>query len=108
MEFAKIMSGCTIGNFNTINNSVLIGHRVKIMNYVWISPMSNILGEVIIEDEVFIGGSVTILPRIKIGKGSTIGDGAVVINDVKPNTFVAGVPAKVKKIKKKRIILKEI
>jgi sugar O-acyltransferase (sialic acid O-acetyltransferase NeuD family) len=108
MEYARIMSGCEIGNFNTIHNSALIGHKVKIMNYVWISPMSNILGEVIIEDEVFIGGSVTILPRIKIGKGSIIGEGAVVTKDVQPNTFVAGVPAIVKKIKKKRIILKEI
>ena len=108
MEFTKIMSGCEIGNFNTIHNSAIIGHKVKIKNYVYISPMANILGEVIIEDEVFIGGSATILPRIKIGKGSTIGDGAVVTKDVKPNTFVAGVPAKRKKINTRRNILKEI
>jgi len=107
MEFAKIMSGCEIGNFNTIHNSAIIGHQVKINNYVWISPMSNILGKVIIEDEVFIGGSATILPRIKIGKGSIIADGAVVIKDVKPNTFVAGNPAKIKKLKKKIHILNE-
>ena len=107
MEFTKIMSGCEIGNFNTIHNSAIIGHQVKINNYVWVSPMSNILGKVIIEDEVFIGGSATILPRVKIGKGSIIGDGAVVDKDVKPNTFVAGIPAKIKKLKMKKYILKE-
>lgn len=108
LEFTKIMSGCKIGNFNTINNSSSIGHKVKMANYVWISPMANILGEVILEDEVFVGGSATILPRVKIGKGATIGDGAVVTKDVKPNTFVAGVPAEVKKIKSRRKIFKEI
>jgi acetyltransferase EpsM len=108
LEFAKIMSGSEIGNFNTIHNSAIIGHESKISNYVWISPMANILGKVIIEDEVFIGGSATILPRVRVGKGSTIGDGAVVTKDVKPNTFVAGIPAKIKKIKKKRYVLKEI
>jgi acetyltransferase EpsM len=108
LEFVKIMSGCEIGNFNTIHNTAIIGHKVKIKNYVYISPMANILGEVVIDDEVFIGGSATILPRIKIGKGSTIGDGAVVTKDVKPNTFVAGIPAKIKKIKKIRYVLKEI
>lgn len=108
MEFVKIMSGSEIGNFNTIHNSALIGHQVKINNYVWVSPMANILGKVIIEDEVFVGGSATILPRIKIGKGSIIGDGAVVTKDVKPNTFVAGFPAKLKKIKTKRYVIREI
>ena len=108
MEFSKIMSGTEIGNFNTIHNSASIGHQIKIKNYVWISPMVNILGKVIIEDEVFIGGSATIMPRVKIGRGAIVGDGSVVTKDVKPNTFVCGVPAKIKKLKKKKYLLKEI
>ena len=54
------------------------------------------------KDEVFIWGSATILPRIKMGKGSTIGDGAVVTKDVKPNTFVAGIPAEKKNKNQKK------
>ena len=50
--------------------------------------------EVIIEDDVWIGARVIILPGVKIGKGSIIGAGAVVTKDVEPYSVVAGVPAK--------------
>ena len=46
-------------------------------------------------DNVFIGCNSTILPGIKIGPNSVIGAGSVVTKDVKPNTVVAGNPAKV-------------
>jgi maltose O-acetyltransferase len=49
---------------------------------------------VIIEDDVWIGYRATILPGVKIGKGSVIGAGAVVTKDVSPYSVVGGVPAK--------------
>lgn len=49
---------------------------------------------VIIEDDVWIGASVTILPGVKIGRGSIVGAGSVVVKNVDPFTIVAGVPAK--------------
>jgi maltose O-acetyltransferase len=51
--------------------------------------------KVIIEDDVWIGASVTILPGVKIGKGAILGAGAVVTKNVEPYTIVAGMPAKV-------------
>lgn len=47
-----------------------------------------------IEEDVWIGGHVTILPGVTIGKGSTVGAGSVVTKDVAPYTVVAGNPAK--------------
>ncbi len=49
---------------------------------------------VTIEDDVWIGSRVIILPGIKIGKGSIIGAGAVVTKDVPEYSIVGGVPAK--------------
>lgn len=57
---------------------------------------------IIIEDNVWIGGRVTILPGVKIGKGSVIGAGSVVTKDTPPFTVSVGVPAKV--IKKREIL----
>ena len=48
-----------------------------------------------IEDDADIGTGAIILPGVRIGRGAQIGAGAVVTSDVKPYSVVAGVPAKV-------------
>lgn len=50
---------------------------------------------VTIDDDVWIGGRVIILPGVSIGTGSVIGAGSVVTKDVQPYTIVAGNPAKI-------------
>jgi acetyltransferase-like isoleucine patch superfamily enzyme len=50
---------------------------------------------VIIEDDVWIGYNATILKGVRIGAGSIIAAGALVIEDVPPNSEVAGNPAKI-------------
>lgn len=47
-----------------------------------------------IEDHVFIGSRVTVLPGVTIGRGAVIGAGAVVTKDVAEWTIAYGVPAK--------------
>jgi len=48
-----------------------------------------------IEDDVWIGGRVTILRNVTIGKGSIVAAGSIVTKDVKPYSIVAGNPAKI-------------
>lgn len=50
--------------------------------------------KVVIEDDAWIGASVTILPGVKIGKGAIVGAGAVVTKNVEPYTVAVGIPAK--------------
>ena len=50
--------------------------------------------EIIVEDEVWLGANVTILPGVTIGKCSVIGVGALVIDNVEPYSIYAGVPAR--------------
>ena len=47
-----------------------------------------------IEAGADIGTSSVILPGVTVGEGAIVGAGAVVTNDVKPYTIVAGVPAR--------------
>lgn len=49
----------------------------------------------VIEDDVWIGANVTILPGKRIGMGSIVAAGAVVTRDVPPFTVVGGNPARV-------------
>ena len=48
-----------------------------------------------IENDVWIGGNVVILPGITIGKGSVIGAGSVVTKDIPPFSVAVGSPARV-------------
>jgi acetyltransferase-like isoleucine patch superfamily enzyme len=52
-------------------------------------------GQVVIEDNVFIGEYVNILKNVTIGCGAIVAAGAVVTRDVPPRTIVAGNPARV-------------
>lgn len=49
---------------------------------------------IIVEDEVWIGANVTLLPGVKVGKCSVIGAGSVVTADVEPYSVYAGIPAR--------------
>jgi len=55
--------------------------------------------DVIIEKDVWIGCSVTILSGVTVGRGSVIAAGAVVTKDVPPYSICGGVPAKFIKFK---------
>ncbi len=50
-----------------------------------------------IGDNVWIGGSVTILPGVTIGSNVTVGAGSVVVNDIPDNCVAVGNPARVVK-----------
>lgn len=52
-------------------------------------------GDIIIEDDVWIGYRSTILSGVHIGQGAIIAAGAVVVKDVPAYAIVGGVPAKV-------------
>lgn len=49
---------------------------------------------VTIEDKVWIGESVSILPGVTIGKGAIIGANSVVSKDIPPYVIAVGIPAK--------------
>ena len=52
-------------------------------------------GNIVIDDDVWIGYGATILSGVHIGQGAVIAAGAVVTKDVPPYAIVGGVPAKV-------------
>ena len=48
----------------------------------------------VIEDDVWIGRNVVVMPGVRIGKGSIVGSGAVVTKNVEPFSIMGGVPAR--------------
>ena len=59
----------------------------------------DLLKEINIGNDVWIGLNVTLLDGVNIGNGSIIAAGAVVTKDVLPYSIVGGVPAKLIKMR---------
>jgi virginiamycin A acetyltransferase len=56
-------------------------------------------GDIIIENDVWIGAKSTIMSGVKISNGAVVGGGSVVTKDVPPYAIVAGNPAKIVKMR---------
>ncbi|HQY51098.1 MAG TPA: acyltransferase [Ignavibacteria bacterium] len=86
----------------TLGNRIMIGANTVIMDTNSHNvPYKNRLKRwdkirrkaVVIEDDVWIGANCFIMKGVRIGKGSIIGAGSVVNNEVKPFSIYAGNPA---------------
>lgn len=86
-----------------IGDDVLIGHNACLLTLNHDSDPKARADmhpkPVYIEDKVWLGSNVTVLPGVRIGEGAIVAAGAVVTRDVEAGTVVGGVPAKlIKKI----------
>jgi acetyltransferase-like isoleucine patch superfamily enzyme len=52
---------------------------------------------VVIEDAVWLGANTIVLPGVRIGRGSVVAAGSVVVHDVPPMVVVSGNPARIVK-----------
>ena len=100
---ARIHGACTIGKYVMMGTDVVIFSHNHAFDRTDVPMMQQGFQEerpVVIEDDVWIGDRVIILPGVHVGEGSILAAGAVVTKDVPPYSIVAGVPAKVIKMRK--------
>lgn len=93
---------CTILDCNEvrIGSHVMIGPNVQIYtpaHLLQAEPRNQgleVAKAIVIDDNVWIGGSAILLPGVRVGLNAVVGAGAVVTRDVPANTVVAGNPAR--------------
>ena len=66
----------------------------EINTYPYVRDHLTKAADIVVEDEVWIGADVTILPGVHIGRCAVIGAGSVVTGDVEASHIYAGVPAR--------------
>lgn len=95
-----IYPGCSInyesviGDFVLINMNCALGHHANIGNYSSLAPGVNFGGHTTVGEAVDIGIGVSTIQNISIGSNSIIGGQSMLIEDVLPNSKIAGIPAK--------------
>jgi acetyltransferase-like isoleucine patch superfamily enzyme len=105
----RVGTGANIANRVTISldAEARLGKNVSIGPYVRIYTGTHAIGPgsnrrswevlphpVVIEDGAWIGLGATILPGVTIGHGSVVAAGAVVDQDVPPDSYMVGNPAR--------------
>lgn len=109
---AVLEVGNRVGNGTRIHSQCFLEH-VTLGSGVFLAPqvvftddphpmcpryLDCVLGAVV-EDDVSIGANVTVLPGVRVGRGSLVGAGSVLTRDVAPDSVVAGNPARpIKKV----------
>jgi acetyltransferase-like isoleucine patch superfamily enzyme len=101
----RISSAVNIGSepyLTEIGDHCEITTEVALINHdggVWVfrekHPQWDLMGKIIIEDNVYIGYGAMILPNVRIGRNSVIGARSVVTKDIPSGSVAVGVPAKV-------------
>ena len=100
---------CRISGKVVIGNNVMMGPNVSMftrnhafgrldipMNQQGVSDEK----EIVIEDDVWIGGGVIVLAGVHVGTGAILGAGAVVTKNVPDYAIVGGNPAKIIRYRK--------
>lgn len=100
--FTTLTANAKIGKFFHANIYSYIAHDCIIGDYVTFGPNVHCNGNIIIEDNVYVGTGVimrqgTPNKPLIIGKGATLGMGAVVTKSVLPYEVVVGNPARLLK-----------
>ncbi|MGC2062959.1 MAG: hypothetical protein WA610_08265 [Thermodesulfovibrionales bacterium] len=65
-------------------------------------------GDIVVEDEVWLGFGVIVLDGVRIGKGAVIGAGSVVTRDIPEGAVAVGNPARVIRMRDSLMLKKEL
>ena len=99
LQAGKFKGRIVIGNYVQTGANVMMfafNHGTDFIDIPMIEQ-DYLDGNIIIEDDVWIGAGSVILPGVRICKGAVVAANAVVNKDVPENAIVGGVPAKILK-----------
>lgn len=98
MQGAIVQTGTQIGKHCIINTGASVDHDCVLENFVHISPHATLCGDVKVGEGTWIGAGAVVIQGIRIGKNCVIGAGSVVCKDVPDGVKAYGNPCKIAEI----------
>ena len=107
MMGAILNIGAVVGEGTMIDMGAVLGGRATVGAHCHIGAGAVLAGviepasatPVIVEDNVLVGANAVVVEGVHVGKNAVVAAGAVVLEDVPDNAVVAGMPARVIKMK---------
>jgi sugar O-acyltransferase (sialic acid O-acetyltransferase NeuD family) len=93
-SYTLCTSNVRIGRHFHCNIYSYVAHDCVIGDFVTFAPDVRCNGNVVIEDDVYVGTGAVFKQGLRIGRGATIGMGAVVTRNIPPGVTVVGNPAR--------------
>lgn len=90
-----VTANAVIGRHFHANLLSYVAHDCVVGDFVTLAPRASINGNVVLEDDVYVGTGAVLKQGVRVGRGAVIGMGAVVTKDVAPGAVVVGNPARV-------------
>ena len=114
MMGAVINIGAVVGEGTMIDMGAVLGGRATVGKHCHIGAGAVLAGviepasatPVIIEDNVLVGANAVVVEGVHVGKNAVVAAGAVVLEDVPDNAVLAGMPARVIKMKDEKTTMK--
>jgi len=114
MMGAVLNIGAVVGEGTMIDMGAILGGRATVGKNCHVGAGAVLAGviepasatPVVVEDNVLIGANAVVIEGCRIGHDAVVAAGAVVVEDVAPNTVVAGCPARVIKAKDEKTAAK--
>lgn len=95
----RFTNAITVGDFSIFNLNCTVGHDAIVGEFANVAPGANISGYVEIENFCWIGTNAAINQGSegkwrKVGSGTLVGAGSVVVRDCEPDSIYVGIPAR--------------